>query len=200
MINISKEQIKKAFVSEVKNIGEYVYNNQDWYQEDSQRIRYILATLELSPGDSYAEEKQLKLGQEDNRFYGCIEFGDNGTYTIKDEALLSELIVMTDYQLADYIADNEYDWLGDDYDHANEYLFGIMNHWQDKIEFDTEDYDNCDQMTVTQRAREWKVDPETGFKSENKFEVAYSILMEHWEHLPDDAKADINKRLEAVEC
>jgi hypothetical protein len=24
--------------------------------------------------------------------------------------------------------------------------------------------------------------------------------MEHWEHLPDDAKADINKRLEAVEC
>jgi len=30
--------------------------------------------------------------------------------------------------------------------------------------------------------------------------VAYSILMEHWEHLPDDAKADINKRLEAVGC
>ena len=41
---------------------------------------------------------------------------------------------MTDYQLADYIADNEYDWLGDDYDHANEYLFDIMNHWQDAIE------------------------------------------------------------------
>ena len=48
MINISKEQIKKAFVSEVKNIGEYVYNNQDWYQEDTQRMRYILATIELS--------------------------------------------------------------------------------------------------------------------------------------------------------
>ena len=56
MINISKEQIKKAFVSEVENIGEYVYNNQDWYQEDSQRIRYILATLELSPGDSYTDK------------------------------------------------------------------------------------------------------------------------------------------------
>ena len=68
MINISKEQIKKAFVSEVNNIGEYVYNNQDWYQEDSQRIRYILATLELSPGDSYADfegnPKQLKLGKK----------------------------------------------------------------------------------------------------------------------------------------
>jgi hypothetical protein len=200
MINISKEQIKKAFVSDVKNIGEYVYNNQDWYQEDSQRIRYILATLELSPGNSYSDNKQLELGQEDNRFYNCIEFHDNGMYKINDEALLSELIVMTDAQLEAYINDNEYDWIGDDYDHANEYLFSIMNHWQDKIEFDTEDYDNCDQMTVTQRAREWKVDPETGFKSENKFEVAYSILMEHWEHLPDDAKADINKRLEAVEC
>ena len=200
MINISKEQIKKAFVSDVNNIGEYVYNNQDWYQQDSQRIRYILATLELSPGDSYADKKQLELGQEDNRFYGCIEFGDNGSYTIKDEALLSELIVMTDAQLEAYINDNEYDWIGDDYDHANEYLFSIMNHWQDKIEFGTEDYDNCDQMTVTQRARQWNVDPETGYKSENKFEVAYSILMEHWEHLPDDSKEDINKRLEAVGC
>ena len=200
MINISKEQIKKAFVSDVNNIGEYVYNNQDWYQQDSQRIRYILATLELSPGDSYADKKQLELGQEDNRFYGCIEFGDNGSYTIKDEALLSELIVMTDAQLEAYVNDNEYDWIGDDYDHANEYLFGIMNHWQDKIEFDTEDYDNCDQMTVTQRARQWNVDPETGYKSENKFEVAYQILMDYYNELPEDTRAEVDKRLEAVEC
>ena len=200
MINISKEQIKKAFVSDVNNIGEYVYNNQDWYQQDSQRIRYILATLELSPGDSYADKKQLELGQEDNRFYGCIEFGDNGSYTIKDEALLSELIVMTDAQLEAYVNDNEYDWIGDDYDHANEYLFGIMNHWQDKIEFDTEDYDNCDQMTVTTRSREWNVDPETGYKSENKFEVAYQILMDYYNELPEDTRAEEDKRLEAVEC
>tara|TARA_A100000164_G_C21748527_1_gene695838 strand:- start:120 stop:722 length:603 start_codon:yes stop_codon:yes gene_type:complete len=200
MINISKEQIKKAFVSDVNNIGEYVYNNQDWYQQDSQRIRYILATLELSPGDSYADKKQLELGQEDNRFYGCIEFGDNGSYTIKDEALLSELIVMTDAQLEAYVNDNEYDWIGDDYDHANEYLFGIMNHWQDKIEFDTEDYDNCDQMTVTTRSREWNVDPETGYKSENKFEVAYQILMDYYNELPEDTRAEVDKRLEAVEC
>tara|TARA_B100001093_G_scaffold381928_1_gene367489 strand:+ start:712 stop:1314 length:603 start_codon:yes stop_codon:yes gene_type:complete len=198
MINITKKQIKDAFVSDVNNIGEYVYNNQDWYQEDSQRIRYILATLELSPGDSYAEKKQLKLGQEDNRFYGCIEFGDNGTYTIKDEALLSELIVMTDYQLADYIADNEYDWLGDDYDHANEYLFGIMNHWQDKIEYDTEDYDNCDCMTVTTRSREWNVDPESGYKSENAHEVGYNILMDYFDHLPEDMRTEAHKRLEAI--
>jgi hypothetical protein len=200
MINISKEQIKKAFVSEVENIGEYVYNNQDWYQEDSQRIRYILATLELSPGDSYADKKQLELGQEDNRFYGCIEFGDNGSYTVKDEALLSELIVMTDVQLKAYVDDNEYDWMGDDYDHANEYLFQIMNHWQDQTEFDTEDYDNCDQMTVVKRARQWNVDPETGYKSENKHEVAYQILMDYFDELPEETRAEAHKRLEAVEC
>ena len=200
MINISKEQIKKAFVSDVNNIGEYVYNNQDWYQEDSQRIRYILATLELSPGNSYSDNKQLELGQEDNRFYNCIEFHDNGMYKINDEALLSELIVMTDAQLEAYINDNEYDWIGDDYDHANEYLFSIMNHWQDKIEFDTEDYENPDQMTITKRARQWNVDPETGYKSENKFEVAYQILMDYYNELPEATRVEVDKRLEAVEC
>ena len=46
-MSISKEKIKKAFVSDTKNIGDYVYNNQDWYQEDAQRMRYILATLNM---------------------------------------------------------------------------------------------------------------------------------------------------------
>ena len=199
-MNISKEQIKKAFVSEVKNIGEYVYNNQDWYQEDAQRMRYILVTRNMSPGDPYSDNQQLELGQEDNRFFDCIEFDYEGGYKIKDEKRLLELMNMSEEEVADYIHVNEYDWIGDDYDHAMEYLFEIMNNWQDEVEFDTEDYDNCDQMTITRRARQWNVDPETGYKSENKYEVAYSILMEHWEHLPDDAKEDINRRLEAVGC
>tara|TARA_B100000925_G_scaffold284749_1_gene260155 strand:- start:392 stop:991 length:600 start_codon:yes stop_codon:yes gene_type:complete len=198
-MSISREQIKKAFVSDTKNIGDYVYNNQDWYQQDAQRMRYILATLELSPGDSYSENKQLELGQEDNRFYNCIEFLDHGTYKINDEKRLLELINMTDTEVADYISTNEYDWIGDDYDHAMEYLFQIMNHWQDVLEYDTEDYDNIDSMTITTRSRDWKVDPETGYKSENQYEVAYQILMEYWDSLPDDHKESINKRLEAIE-
>ena len=203
-MSISKEKIKKAFVSDTKNIGDYVYNNQDWYQEDAQRMRYILVTRNMSPGDSYAdfegEERQLKLGQEDNRFFDCIEFGDyDGTYKIKDEKRLLELINMSDEDVADYIAVNEYDWIGDDYDHAMEYLFSIMNNWQDVLEYDTEDYDNIDCMTVTTRQIDWKVDPETGYKSENQYEVAYQILMEYWDSLPDDHKESINKRLEAIE-
>ena len=53
-------------------------------------------------------------------------------------------------------------------------------------------------MTITRRARQWNVDPETGYKSENKHEVAYHILMEYWDSLPDDHKESIHKRLEAV--
>ena len=195
-----REQIKKAFVSDVKNIGEYVYNNQDWYQEDTQRMRYILATLELSPGDPYSENKQLELGQEDNRFYNCIEFHDHGMYKINDEKKLNELMNMSDSEVADYISVNEYDWIGDDYDHAMEYLFTIMNEWQDVLEYDTEDYDNIDCMTVTTRSRDWNVDPESGYKSENKYEVAYKILMEYWDVLPEEEKESINQRLNAVSC
>ena len=195
-----REQIKKAFVSDTKNIGDYVYNNQDWYQEDAQRMRYILATRDMSPGDPYSEKKQLELGQEDNRFYNCIEFHDHGMYKINDEKKLNELMNMSDSEVADYIAVNEYDWIGDDYDHAMEYLFSIMNEWQDVIEYGTEDYDNIDCMTVTTRSRDWNVDPESGYKSENKYEVAYKILMEYWDVLPEEEKESINKRLNAVSC
>ena len=199
MTNITKEQIKKAFVSDIENIDEYAYNNQDWYQQDAQRIRYILATLELSPVDAYykdGKEVQLELGQEDNRYYKCIEFGDDGEYQINDEHKLSLLMRMSEQELRDYVETNDYDWIGDDYDHINEYLFTIMNHWQDEVEFDTEDYDNIDCMTVVKRAREWVRDGD--FKSENKFEVAYQILMDYYNELPEDSRVELDKRLEKI--
>lgn len=200
-MTISKEQIKKAFVSDIENIGEYAYNNQDWYQQDAQRIRYILATLELSPVDAYfqdGKEVQLELGQEDNKFYNCIEFGKDCEYKINDEKKLIELMNMSEQELRDYVETNDYEWMGDDYDHINEYLFRIMNYWQDEVEFDTEDYDNIDCMTVVKRAREWVVDPDEGYRSENKYDVAYQILMEYWDSLPDEEKPKIHARLEAI--
>ena len=197
-MNISKEQIKKAFVSDPKDIGEEAYNNQDWYQQDDCRMRYILATTELSPGDPYSDNQQLEPGQEDNRYYNCIEFGDDSEYQINDEHKLSLLMRMSEQELHDYIDTNEYDWIGDDYDHINEYLFSIMNYWQDEVEFDTEGYDNPDYLTVTQRAREWVRDGD--FKSENKHEVAYQILMDYFDELPEETRAEAHKRLEAIEC
>ena len=200
-MNISREQIKKAFVSKVEDIDEYAYNNQDWYQQDEQRIRYILATIEMDPGDSYSSNpKQLELGQESNRFYNCIEFSDvKGEYQINDEHRLAELMRMSDEDLRKYIEDNEYDWIGDDYDHINEYLFQIMNRWQDEVEFDTTDYDNVDAMTVVKRARLWNVDPDSGFKSENKHEVGYNILMDYFNELSEESRAECHARLEKVE-
>ncbi len=199
-MNITKKQIKKAFVSRVEDISDEGYNNQDWYQQDAQRIRYILATIELDPGvgaHSYndGKEKQLELGQESNRFYNCIEFKDNCEYQINDEHRLAELMRMSEEDLRKYIDDNEYDWIGDDYDHINEYLFTIMNYWQDEVEFGTEGYDNPDYITITRRAREWNVDPNTGYKSENKYEVAYNILMDYFDHIPEEDKPEINARL-----
>ena len=204
-MNITKEQIKKAFVGEVKNIGVEAYNNQDWYQQDDQRIRYILATIELDPGvgaHSYndGKEVQLEFGQESNRFYNCIEFKDKGEYQINDEHRLAELMKMSYDELSDYVHKNEFDWIGDDYDHINEYLYVIMNEWQDGIEFEGTDMENPDYMTITKRARAWNVDPETGYKSENKHEVAYNILMDYFDELPEETRAEAHKRLEAVGC
>ena len=197
-MTISREQIKKAFVSDPKDIGEEAYNNQDWYEEDVQRMRYILATLNMSPGDPYSDNKQLKLGQEDNRFFDCIDFDYEGGYEIKDEKRLLELMNMSGEAVADYIYTNEFEWIGDDYDHIMQYLFKIMNNWQDVLEYDTEDEDE-DSMTITTREKEYVVDPETGFKSENKYEVAYNILNEYWDHLPEDEKESIHNRLQAIE-
>ena len=45
----------------------------------------------------------------------------------------------------------------------------------------------------------WIVDTESGFKSDNKYEVAYNILNEYWDVLPDEEKESIHKRLEAIE-
>ena len=199
-MNITKKQIKKAFVSKVKDISDEGYNNQDWYQQDAQRIRYILATIEMDPGKgahSYndGKEVQLELGQESNRFYNCIEFRDNCEYQINDEHRLAELMRMSYDELSAYVHDNEFDWIGDDYDHINEYLFMMMNYWQDEVEFDTEGYDNPDYLTITRRAREWNVDPNTGYKSENKYEVAYNILMDYFDHIPEEDKPEINARL-----
>ena len=198
-MQIQESAIIEQFFVDV-DLPDRAYNNQDFYMDSAQRMRYILATLELSPGDPYSEKKQLELGQEDNRFYNCIEFHDHGMYKINDEKKLNELMNMSDSEVADYISVNEYDWIGDDYDHAMEYLFTIMNEWQDVLEYDTEDYDNIDCMTVTTRSRDWNVDPEAGYKSENKYEVAYKILMEYWDVLPEEEKESINKRLNAVSC
>jgi len=184
LMTITREQIKKAFVSDIKDIGEEAYNNQDWYQQDEQRLRYILATFDV----------------EENFYRNCIEFRSNGEYLINSEQRLSMLMKMTHAELTDYVYENNLEWLGDDYDHVVEYLDTIMNEWQDDVEFEGTDMENEHCMTIIKRARAWNVDPETGYKSENKHEVAYNILMDYFDELPEETRAEAHKRLEAIGC
>jgi hypothetical protein len=44
------------------------------------------------------------------------------------------------------------------------------------------------------------VDPEAGYESDNKHEVAYHILMDYFDELPEETRAEAHERLEAVEC
>ena len=43
------------------------------------------------------------------------------------------------------------------------------------------------------------VDPGEGYSSENKWKVAYQILMDYFEDLPEQTQQEADKRLKAVD-
>ena len=43
------------------------------------------------------------------------------------------------------------------------------------------------------------VDPGEGYSSENKFEVAYQIMMDYFEDLPEETRLEVDERLRAVD-
>jgi hypothetical protein len=89
--------------------------------------------------------------------------------------------------------------LGDDYDHINEYLF-FISRWNEDYDFDSEDYDDPDAMTIVKTLRTWVQDPVNPHnKSEDKYEVAYNILNEYWDCLPEDERTEISERLQAID-
>lgn len=192
----SSDIIENYFVD--LEVGEYGYNNEDFYKGSAQRMRYLLATMDMSAkGDYYDKDKQLEIGQEDNRFCGCIEFHDTG-YEVKNDKLYKELLAMSEADLEEYIESNEFDWLGDDYDHINEYLF-FISRWNEDYDFDSEDYDNQEAMTIVKTLRTWVQDPVNPHnKSEDKYEVAFNILNEYWDCLPEDERTEISERLQAI--
>ena len=195
----SSDIIENYFVD--LDVGDAGYNNMDFYKGSAQRMRYLLATMDMSPGDSYADfegnPKQLKLGQEDNRFYGCIEFHDTG-YAIKNDKLYKELLAMKEGDLIEYIESNEFDWLGDDYDHITEYL-NFISSWNEDFEFYGDDYDNQEAMDIVKTKRAWIQDPVNPHnKSEDRYEVAFNILNEYWDYLPEDERTEISERLQAI--
>jgi len=43
------------------------------------------------------------------------------------------------------------------------------------------------------------VDPGEGYSSENKWKVAYQILMDYFEDLPEQTQQEVDERLKAVD-
>jgi|TARA_R100000406_G_scaffold54422_1_gene37146 hypothetical protein len=177
------QQILDAFVdTDLETEG---YNNQGFYMCSEQRIRYVLVTLELSP---------------ENRFYNCVEFiyadpvHSTDAYTkVNNPELLQELIDMDYDALEQYVCRNNFEWLGDDFDHMNEYL-SFVSDMQDKWQFIQGDICNDDEyMEIIKQP--WILDKERGYKSDNKYEIAYKILSEY---VNPTINKHVKKRLEAI--
>ena len=191
------QQIIDAFVDvDLETRG---YNNQGFYMCSEQRIRYILVTLDMSP-ENTRDGGEYREGQEDNRFYNCIEFlhedsiPNSGYHSkVNNPELLQELIDMDYDSLYNYVENNSFDWLGDDFIHMEEYM-EFVSEMQDKWQFVTGDICNDDEyMEIIKKP--WILDEERGYKSDNKYEIAYKILSEY---VNPTINKHIKKRLEAI--
>ena len=173
-MELTKEQIVEKFVD--VELPEKGYNNQDFYEASEQRLRYVLATMDMAP--SCLSKEQYDLFKTDNKFCNCIEFYKKGQdYVVNDPGLLQELMGMDYDALYNYVIDNEYEWIGDDFYHINEYL-DFVSDMQDKWQFVQGDICNDDEyMEIIKKP--WVRDSVKGYKSDNKYEIAYKILLEN---------------------
>lgn len=192
------QQIIDAFVdTDLETEG---YNNQGFYMCSEQRIRYVLVTEELSP-ENLKDGGQLELGQDrENRFYNCIEFvagnplHNTDSYTkVNNPELLQELMNMDYDALEQYVCRNNYEWLGDDFEHIEQYL-DFVSDMQDKWQFIAGEVCNdSEYMEIIKQP--WILDKERGYKSDNKYEIAYKILSEY---VNPTINKHVKKRLEAI--
>ena len=169
---ITQEQIVKKFV--YLDLPEEGYNNQDFYEMSDETLRYVLVTCELP---YLYNGKKLKEGQEENKFYNCIEFytfTENTTlekFKVNDPKLLQELMDMDYDSLRNYVEDNEFEWLGADFEHIEEYL-NFVSYMQDEVEFIAGGTHNQDEyMDIIKQFPDKR--------KNSKYETAIEILMSY---------------------
>ena len=110
---ITEKQIVKKFV--YLDLPEEAYDNQRFYMMSDETIRYVLVTCELP---YLYNGKKLKEGQEENKFYNCIEFN---TYT---ESTTAEKFKVNDPKLLQELMDMDYDSLSEAREHKRRLLNG----------------------------------------------------------------------------
>ena len=86
------------------------YNNQDFFQYNIERLRWCLVD---------------NPGLENNPFADCINLE---TLEVKDTKAFDLLYSLGHDELLKMVEDNDWDWLGDDFDHMESYLSFIMQH------------------------------------------------------------------------
>ena len=182
-ITFTKQQIVEKFVDvELEEAG---YNNQDFYLSSENRLRYVLATQDLPY--VYPEQK-FPEGVEKNKFYDCINFEEEGKdFVVKDPKLLQQLMDMDYDSLRDYVEDNDYEWLGADFEHIEEYL-NFVSDMQDEWQFIAGGTHNSDEyMDIVKQSRKNQ-------RTHNKFKSAIEILLSY---VPEDdyVKQDIYRKL-----
>ena len=170
----TQEQIVKKFV--YLDLPEQGYNNQDFFEMSDETLRYVLATCELP---YLYNGRKLKEGQEKNRFYNCIEFytytesPTNEYFKVNNPKLLQELMEMDYDSLITYVEDNEFEWLGGDFEHIDEYL-GFVSYMQDEVEFIAGGTHNDDEyMDIIKQF--------PNKRKNSKYETAIEILMSYVE-------------------
>ena len=170
----TQEQIVKKFV--YLDLPEQGYNNQDFFEMSDETLRYVLATCELP---YLYNGRKLKEGQEKNRFYNCIEFytytesPTNEYFKVNNPKLLQELMDMDYDSLMYYVGDNEFEWLGADFEHIEEYL-DFVSYMQDEVEFIAGGTHNQDEyMDIIKQFPDKR--------KNNKYETAIQILMSYVE-------------------
>ena len=88
---------------------ESTYNNQNFFEYNLHRMRYLVVDTELT----------------NNPFEGCV---DLETLEVKNQLSFDRLKQYTLKDLLDLCEANEWDWIGDDFEHMCEYFNFVCGH------------------------------------------------------------------------
>ena len=116
MSNIKK--VPLSFFYDKEDDWGHNYNNQDFFQYNVERLRYLLVTSE--PQGDY---------MKGNPFYNCVDMDTLKVKTVE----FYKLALSTWEDLKKMVDENEWDWLGDDFIHMEQYLSWICKHDKDFV-------------------------------------------------------------------
>ena len=111
------------------NFTEYTYNNQDFYQYNLERFRYLVVSCD------YIDE---------NPFCGCV---DVDTLEIVNQEAFDRLSSMDYDDLNDMKDEHDWDWIGDDFEHMGEYFNFVCSHLGTHT-YSTEVMGDCEYLAV----------------------------------------------------